>query len=208
MRSRTLHCLAFALAALIGTGVGHAAFAAPADDWPCVQPRVPELSLGAFWSGPPLDTASTAWRGEPDIARLVTSVVSRRTPIEDAEKQIADFAGSHKDEKGALPVVFAASFAELNNLRTQIVHGIERFARNQRQLSDEINKSRAELNPLTAAAEKTDQQRARIQELQTQIQWQTRLHKERESALRYVCETPTILEQRVFAIARAVQNEM
>ena len=208
MRHRKLHHLAFAAAALIGAGAGQVACAAPADDWPCVQPRVPELSLGAFWSGPPLDTANTAWRDQPDIAKLVTSVVSRRTPVEDAEKQIADFAGSHKEEKGALSVVFAASFAELNNLRTQIVHGIERFARNQRQLSDEVNKARAELNPLAAAAEKTDPQRARIQELQTQIQWQTRLHKERESALRYVCETPTILEQRVFAIARAVQNEM
>jgi hypothetical protein len=208
MRHRTLHCLAFAAAALAGAGVGPAALAAPGDDWPCVQPRVPELSLGAFWSGPPLDTANTAWHDQPDIAKLVTSVVSRRTPIDDAEKQIADFAGSHKDDKAALPLVFAASFAELNSLRTQIVHGIERFARNQRQLSDEINKARAELNPLTAAAEKTDQQRARIQELQTQIQWQTRLHRERESALRYVCETPVLLEQRVFAIARAVQNEM
>jgi hypothetical protein len=183
--------------------------AAPNADWPCVQPRVLELSIATFWSGPPLDGGtSQAWRDNPDVARLVTSVVSRRTPVEDAEKMIADYAAAHKGEKDSLALVFAGAFAELNTLRTRIVRGIERFARNQRQLSDQLNKARAELNTLTSAPQKTEQQRTRIQELQTQIQWQTRLHNERQNSLRYVCETPALLEQRIFSIARAVQNEM
>jgi hypothetical protein len=182
--------------------------AVPHGDWPCIQPRVPELSLGAFWSGPPLDQATSAWRSKPEVAGLVTEIISRRLPVEDAEKRIADFAAGHKGDKDALAQVFAGAFAELDGLRSRIVRGIERFTRSQRQLSDSINKDRAELSTLGAAPEKTEQQRARIQELQTKIQWATRLHHERESTLRYVCETPVILEQRVFAIARAVQNEM
>ncbi len=201
-------CGLVAIGAVVSALAGGAASAAPAGEWPCVQPRVPELSVGAFWSGPPLDPANAAWREQPDMAKLVTSVVSRRTPVEDAEKMIADFAGAHKDDKAELALIFAGSFSELNSLRTQIVHGIERFARNQRQLSDEINKDRAELTALRDASEKTDQQRARVQELLTKIQWETRLHNERQSSLRYVCEAPVLLEQRIFAIARAVQNEM
>jgi hypothetical protein len=192
----------------LGAGVSTVR-AAPSGDWPCVQPRVEELSAAAFWSGPPLDAAaSTAWRAKPDIAALVAAVVSRRLPVEEAEKRITDFAAAQAGDKSALPLIFAGAFAELNTLRSRIVRGIERFTRNQRQLSASINKDRAELNALTLAPEKTEPQRARIQELQTRIQWASRLHHERESTLRYVCETPVILEQRVFAIARAVQNEM
>lgn len=182
---------------------------APTADWPCIQPRVPSLSLATFWSGPPIDEATAkAWRDKPEIAAVVTGVVSRRTPVEEAEKLIADFAAGHKGDKDGMTLVFAGAFSELNTLRTQIVTGIERFARGQQRLSDGLNATRAELSKLTAAAEKTEQQRARIVELQTKVQWDTRLHNERESTLRYVCETPVILEQRIFSIARAVQNEM
>lgn len=208
MQGSTLCRAVFAgvLVALAGSG---SAGAAPTADWPCIQPRVAELSAATFWSGPPLDdSAAKAWRDNPDVAKLVTSVVSRRIPVEDAETMIASYAGAHKGDKDGLTLVFAGAFAELNSLRTRIVHGIERFARNQRLLSEQLNKTRAELNALTAASEKTEQQRARIQELQTGIQWQTRLHNERQNSLNAVCETPVLLEQRVFSIARAVQNEM
>ncbi len=183
--------------------------AAPSGDWPCVQPRNPELSIATFWSGAPLDeNAAKAWRDSPEVAKLVTTVVSRRIAVEDAETMIADYASTHKDDKNSLALIFAGAFAELNSLRTRIVHGIERFARNQRSLAEDLNKARAELSALGAAKEKTEQQRARIQELQTKIQWETRLHNERQNSLRYVCETPVLLEQRIFSIARAVQNEM
>lgn len=184
------------------------AMAAPHGDWPCIQPRVEALSLGAFWSGPDLDEALKNWRQKPEVAALVTEIVSRRLPIEEAEKRVTGFAAAHKDDKSLLTLTFAGVFAELDSLRTRIVKGIERFTRNQRALAESINKDRTELSALGATKEKTDPQRARIQELQTKIQWATRLHHERESTLRYVCETPVILEQRVFAIARAVQNEM
>jgi hypothetical protein len=198
------------LAAALATGVSSPpAWAAPAGDWPCIQPRVPSLSVGAFWSGDPIDeNAAKSWRDRPEVAGIIGNVISRRIPVEEAEKMIADFAAAHKSDKAALALVFAGAFTELDSLRTQIVHGIERYARNQRALSDGINKDRAELAGLTGLKEKNEQQRARIQELQTKIQWETRLHNERESTLRYVCETPVLLEQRIFAIARAVQNEM
>lgn len=197
------------LMALALGGAALPALAAPAGDWPCIQPRIPELSVATFWGGPPIDDASKSWRDKPEVAQLVSSIVSRRIPVEAAEKMITDFAATHKDDKsGLMTLVFAGAFSELNTLRTQIVHGIERYTRNQRALSDTINKDRAELSELTKPGEKTDGQRARIQELQTKLQWETRLHKERESTQRYVCETPVLLEQRVFSIARAVQNEM
>mgnify|MGYP007027897749 FL=1 len=37
-----------------------------------------------------------------------------------------------------------------------------------------------------------------------QLDWNTRIFQDRQQALSYVCETPVILEQRVFALARAI----
>jgi hypothetical protein len=30
-------------------------------DWPCVQAKVPEISLAAVWAGPPLDDVAEKW---------------------------------------------------------------------------------------------------------------------------------------------------
>ena len=37
-----------------------------------------------------------------------------------------------------------------------------------------------------------------------QLDWDMRIFQDRQQALTYVCETPVILEQRVFALARAI----
>lgn len=194
----------------ITLAVSQPAHAAQTGDWPCIQARVPELGLAAFWSGPTIeDAAFKSWRDHPQVAKLVETITSRRIPIEEAEQRIADFAAAQKGDKSWGPLAFAGAFAELNGLRATIIAGIERFTRNQRALAAATTKDRAELQSIVASpGEKSAEQRARIQELQTKIQWETRLHAERESTLRYVCETPVLLEQRVFAIARAIQNEL
>ena len=46
-------------------GVALASSARAADprnpDWPCVQVKVPELSVAAVWAGPSLDDVGRAW---------------------------------------------------------------------------------------------------------------------------------------------------
>jgi hypothetical protein len=187
--------------------------APPTGDWPCIQPRVPSLSVGAFWSGPAIDDAAkTAWRQDEAVARLVARLVSRRNAVEEAEKAASEFVATLGADKAAkekrLALVFAGVFGELDDLRGSLIRDIERFARNQRKVADDTNKSRAELDQLQAAPEKSAEQQARIKELQTKLQWELRIHKDRESTLRYVCETPVLLEQRIFAVARVLQAGM
>ena len=43
-----------------------------------------------------------------------------------------------------------------------------------------------------------------IDKQEEQLDWDTRIFQDRQQALSYVCETPVILEQRVFALARAI----
>ncbi len=200
-------------AAVLMAGLTTAAapvYAAPKGDWPCIQRRVPALSAGTFWSGAPVDEAAMkAWRGDAEITKLVAKLVSRRTAVKDAEKLAGTFAAAHGTGNARrVTLVFAGVFYELNSLRSSLIRGIERFTRNQRRLAEDVNKDRAELDKLRALPEKTPKQTADIEALQNKLLWQARLHKERESTLRYVCETPVLLEQRVFAIARALQNGM
>src|SRR4051812_36153477 len=60
-------------------------------DWPCVQAKVPELSVAAMWAGPPLDDVDKIREGEPAVKDLVPRLAPRRVPIEDAQKIIAEF---------------------------------------------------------------------------------------------------------------------
>ncbi|MDZ4790630.1 MAG: hypothetical protein SGJ17_05390 [Hyphomicrobiales bacterium] len=184
--------------------------ASPLDkDWPCVQRKIPTLSAGVVWSGPPLEPVITEWRNHPDVAQLVPKLVSRRTSLEDATKLISDYAASAGADKLTLmTMVFAGVFSEINILRSDIIRAIERFTLNQRRRADDIRTTRAELGPLMVKADKTPAEQTRATELEEQLKWQVRIHEDRENSLGYICETPVILEQRAFSIGRDIQNVM
>src|SRR5690348_15640427 len=126
------------LAIVATTGFGHAADPRY-PDWPCAQAKVPEISLAAVWAGPPLGDASAKWKEDPKVSALVPRLAARRTPLEEAEKAIADFlagAGAEKAEKGKL--LFAGLFDTLNAQRSSVMNGLERVTRKQREAAEKI----------------------------------------------------------------------
>jgi len=68
-------------------------------DWPCAQAKVPEISLAAVWAGPPLDDAADKWKDDARVSALVSKLAARRTPLEEAEKAIAEFLAGSSAEK-------------------------------------------------------------------------------------------------------------
>ena len=85
-----------AIAAIIWLAVRHTAIAADPrfPDWPCVQIKVPEISVAAVWSGPSIDDVGTAWETDPTITNLVARVAARRTPLDEAEAADGDVGAS------------------------------------------------------------------------------------------------------------------
>ena len=79
--------------------------------------------------------------------------------------------------------------------------GITRYARNQEALDDRIEALRHEFTALQAAQDKDFD---RMDAVETELDWSTRIFQDRQQSLTYVCETPVILEQRAFAIGKAV----
>jgi hypothetical protein len=175
-------------------------------DWPCAQAKVPEVSLAAVWSGPALDGATSHWRDNPKISALIPRLAARRTPLDQAEKTIAEFlteSAAEKIERGKQ--LFAGLFETLNAERTTVMNGLERVTRKQREAADKIRNDTLALQALQDASAK-DQ--AKIDELGNQLVWETRIFEDRRRVIKFVCEVPTAIDQRLFALGRAIQQEI
>jgi hypothetical protein len=198
-----LRRLAVALAILSG-GSGASSLAAVSEDadWPCVQRLVPEIAPAMIWTGPPLDGLRTS--PAPAIVHLAGELAARRVPLEKAEQQVADFArnlsAEEKDEQ--LTQLFARTLEILNRDRTSIVQGIKKYARGERALAQSISAKNERLNELPA--DRTLEREALIAERD----WDIRIYEDRRSALPYLCEQPVLLEQRAFALARAIAGHL
>ena len=175
-------------------------------DWPCVQAKVPELSPTAIWSGPPIDEALDAWQDDPEIAGLVAELAARRMPVEEATAAIGNFAKGLDPATQAekLTLLFAGLFETLDRERADVMQGIGRYARKQKAMAEEIRQAMSKAQDSSAAPAYPQQAGA----LNEQLVWQTRIFNERRAALTYVCEVPTIIEQRLFALSRAIAAEL
>ncbi|MCG8594299.1 MAG: hypothetical protein MI785_07975 [Kiloniellales bacterium] len=172
-------------------------------DWPCVQRKVPEISAGMVWAGPPVEALKGAWQDDAEISRLAATLAARRTEIEAAKAAVADFAaGLGADKNERLTLLFAATLDIVNEERASIISGIGRYTRRQQALADKIGRLAGDLSALPAS------DAAKREELEQQRLWDIRIYEDRERSLTYICEQPVLLEQRVFALAREIMNHL
>jgi hypothetical protein len=175
-------------------------------DWPCVQAKVPEISLAAVWAGPPLDDATDKWKNDPKVAALVPKLAARRMPLEEAEKTIVEFlAGSAADKTTKGKLLFAGLFDTLNAQRSSVLNGLERVTRKQREAADQVRATTLALQALQGASP-PDQ--PKIDELSNQLVWEARIFEDRRRVITFVCEVPTTIDRRLFALGRVIQQEM
>jgi hypothetical protein len=208
--TRTAHVILTSLG-LCGTLIAGAAGAhaqAAGSDWPCVQVLQPELSVGAMWSGPDPAAAAATWRDTPGVAELVRRVVPRRVPVEEASEEIRRFlAGAGGDRAALATLIFAGLFESLDAERSAIIRGIHRYSARQSALAQRIEKGRRELDALDPKSTNAGV-RERRAELESQMAWDLRIFDDREKLLPLVCEQPTLIERRLFALARALAEEL
>jgi hypothetical protein len=198
-----------AIAALLALAAS-TQFCAAADprypDWPCAQAKVPEISLAAVWAGPPLDDATDKWKDDPKTSALVEKLAARRLPLDDAQKVITDFlAAPGTDKTAAGKLLFAGLFDTLNTQRSQVMSGLERVTRKQRAAADKI---RTDTLALQALQDATPPDQAKVDDLGNQLVWETRIFEDRRHVIKFVCDVPTTIDQRLFALGRTIQQEM
>ena len=175
-------------------------------DWPCNQVKVPEISVAAVWAGPAIDDVGNAWEDDAAIKDLVARLAARRTPLEDAQKAISNVITSTESERQKkAKLIFAGLFKTLNHERSGVMQGIERHFRKQREFSDQIRSMILQLRELQ---DRSDADQSRIDELTNRVEWDMRLFEEHRKMMNFVCEVPVLIEQRLFALARVIQQSL
>ena len=179
------------------------ALAAQGDDpdWPCIQRKVPTLSLGQIWNGPELGPAV---KGQED-AILVTELSARRVPLAEAQQMIADFAGSLADDqrKARMMTLVRELFDHMDRERSQVISGIARYAHRQRDMAERLRQEASEVDALRA---QPDADPSQVALRNDRLVFQTRIFQERAQSLTFVCEVPTIIEQRLYALAKTISQ--
>jgi hypothetical protein len=184
--TRNIIRLALPILAALG-GPAPLAAQTSTSDWPCKQVRVPEIALGGVWSGPAIDAERRSWRDDAAVSDLVAHIAPRRTPLEAAEKMIAEFAAAAGDNRKArLTLLFAGLYG----------------------LKDLAEKTREETQSFYALQSQKPADPEKVKKAAEALQWRVRLFEEQRKMVTYVCESPALIEQRFGALARAIMNAM
>jgi hypothetical protein len=202
----TLRIAVGAVIALVASAAPGLAVDPRYPDWPCAQAKVPDISLAAVWAGPPLDDAADKWKADPKISALVAKLAARKLPLDDAQKVVTEFlTAPGTDKTAAGKLLFAGLFDTLNAERSSVMNGLERVTRKQRAAADKI---RTDTIALQALQDAKAPDQPRIDELGNQLVWETRIFEDRRRVVKFVCEVPTTIDQRLFALGRTIQQEM
>ena len=199
------------LSAALAGGLGAPLGAQPAGgedpDWPCVQRKVASLTPASIWTGPAIEGAGADWAEDDEVAALVGRLAQRRLTEEEAVAEVAAFAAGLEaaERERRLTRLFAGLFETMNAERSTIMEGIERYARRQRELAAEV---RAEAGRLGEAQAAPDADPAALAEAHAAIDFRIRTYNERRASLTYACEVPRLVEQRLFALGRAISAEI
>lgn len=202
-------CRIIATSLLICTASAGGSFGAAQNDptWPCVQRKVPELSVGQVWNGPDIPDSAKGWDNDAAIHALVDDLAARRNPLDAARTRIVEFAnGLPRDQvNDKMLLLFQGLFDTLNRERIQVISGISRYAGKQREIADDLRKEAARVDAMRGKADTDPDDLDRANE---RLTWETRIFQERVQSLTYVCEVPTIIEQRLYSLSKTIGQSM
>ncbi|MCP1200643.1 hypothetical protein [Notoacmeibacter sp. MSK16QG-6] len=170
-------------------------------DWPCIQRKAANLSAGIMWPHPVEDGEL-----DQDARDLVAILSLRRVDLEEAEKRVEAFVQARPEtDARLLGRIFIGVFDNLSGLRNRLIDGIANYAQSQASLSVKIDEARGEMET-QLSAEQPDYDR--MDRLEETIDWNERIYKDRQRSLTYVCETPVLLEKRLYAVAQILMKFM
>jgi hypothetical protein len=178
-------------------------------DWPCVQGKVETLSVLQVWDGPSTE-GKKGWGQDRQLSALITILASRRIPEADAEAALKKYAESvpeaERDEK--LTLLFAGLFDKVNMERKSVISGIEKYQKAQRARAEELERQTTEIAKLEREASSNESVANKLQDANEKFNWAQRIFQERQQSLPLACELPTMMEERLFAMSRAIRAQM
>ena len=137
---------------------------------------------------------------------LVQATAPRRVSIEQAQAEIRAFAAREGAKKQPqLLQLLAGLFGTLNDERTAVIAGLDRFGARQKDLAAELRNDNAKLRALQADASSEAND---VNQMTQRLTWEAQVFQDRRQALSYACDVPGKIEQRLFALARTIQEAL
>ena len=157
-----------------------------------------------MWSGSPAEVPALP---PVEMQELARRLIELKIPLETVTPEVTAYHDRlpEAERAPAMGQLFALSLDWLNDERSKMIAGIERYAQGQRALADRIVAETREAESLEQAA---TADAARIDGLRSTAAWDSRVFTDRQHSLRLVCDQPVLLEQRAFALARIIQDNL
>ena len=140
---------------------------------------------------------------EAAVEELAERLALRRVTLEEAQTAVDAFTAEHGADPDLMGHVFSRVFDSLSTRRTRIIKGIGEFSMGQIALSNRIDAARSEMDSQMA---KDDPDFDRVDALEEQLDWDQRIFTDRQKTITYLCETPTLLDKRLYAIAQILSE--
>ncbi|EBA05676.1 hypothetical protein [Sagittula stellata] len=191
----------FALALCAATPLAAADYSDPT--WPCIQRKVERLSEGLMWPHPIPETMPEDPALRREIEQLAAKLAIRRIEVPDLQADVTAFAERNGGDPALLGLVFEETFASLNGRRSRIIGGIGDFSLSQISLSERIEAARQEMDTEMAL---DDPDFDKVDALEEQLDWDQTIYTDRQQSITYLCETPVLLEKRLYAISQLLQG--
>ncbi len=175
-------------------------------NWPCIQQKLGSIQPAQVWAGPPIAETATE-KLTPEENRLIDSLAARRTTIDEASKMVEDYVDQQpKAERQAIATrIMAGLLGQLNVERSEVMDGIERYGAKQKALAQRLREQSSSFAKVQRSAASSNND---IENARQALLWDTRVFDERRKSLSYVCEVPTLIEQRAFALGRAIASTL
>ncbi|WFP94977.1 hypothetical protein [Ensifer adhaerens] len=197
------------LSVVLAASLAWPALAAQGDDpdWPCIQRKVPQLSLVQVWNGAELRPATVEWSKDATISALVVELSARRVPLQEAQQKIRGYAQGLPvgEREQRLTMLVQGLFDHMNQERSEVISGIARYARGQRDMAARL---RREASAVDALRVKPGADLNELALRNDRLVLQTRIFQERAQSLSFVCEVPTLIEQRLYALTKTIAQTL
>jgi hypothetical protein len=96
-------------------------------------------------------------------------------------------------------------FDHMNRERSQVIAGIARYAHRQRDMAAFL---RQEASAVDALQAKPGADPNELQQRNDRLVFQTRVFQERAQSLSFVCEVPTLIERRLYALVKSIAEAL
>jgi hypothetical protein len=133
-------------------------------------------------------------------------IAQRRVPIAQAQNAVHAFAQQASEQKQQrLLVLIAGLFSVLDQERGAVIAGLDRFGARQKELAADIREDNDKLRQMQA--DPTADAGA-INQIVQRVTWEAEVFQDRRQALSYACDVPGKIEQRLFALAQTIQQNL